>query len=99
MGPDGSLPCSQETATSYYPAPDESSPQFYHPFSLRSIPTLSFHLRMSLSLRLSNQNIARIFHLCHACYMPRPTHVMKLRDISTELYILHSMVNAQVETS
>jgi hypothetical protein len=44
---EGSLPCSKEPSTGPYPEPDQSNPS--HPIPLRSILTMSTHLRLDLS--------------------------------------------------
>jgi hypothetical protein len=41
MEPDGSSPCSQESATDPYPEPDESSP--YHPILFLTFPTKTLY--------------------------------------------------------
>jgi hypothetical protein len=46
MGPEGSLPCSQEPSTSQYPEPDQSNSS--HSIYLRSIVILSTQLRLGL---------------------------------------------------
>jgi hypothetical protein len=45
MGPEGSLPCSQELSTGPYPEPHQSNPTCISP---RSIQILSTHLRLGL---------------------------------------------------
>jgi hypothetical protein len=47
MGPEGSLPCSQEPSTCPYPEPDESSP-FYPSLFLTSILLVSAHVSLGL---------------------------------------------------
>jgi hypothetical protein len=77
MEPEGSLQCSQETATGLCPKSYEFSP--YLPTLFRKIILiLSSCLRLgfwaSVSSMLYNEGILRIYKHPHARYMPRPSH-------------------------
>jgi len=73
----GSLRCLQGIATGPYPEPDASCPHL--PIQLPKIYSdIIFSpaprsFKWSLPFRSSNQNIVYISHLCHACYMLRPS--------------------------
>jgi hypothetical protein len=72
MESEGSLPCSQETATGPYFESDESSP--YHPILF----PLAFHLRLGLPSGIFPfgfpTKILHIRHLSHAYYIPYSSH-------------------------
>jgi len=52
-----------------------------HPISLRSLLTLSPHLRIGLPSRFPYQNVVCISHLSHAYYMPLPSHPPSKRTV------------------
>jgi hypothetical protein len=73
MDPEGSLSYSKQPATGPYPKPDESIPHSPHYFSkihaniiLPSTPRSS---GLPLPFKFSDQNVVRISHLSHTCYM------------------------------
>jgi hypothetical protein len=76
MGPEGSLPCSQEPSTSHYPEPDQSNPIHTIPSYLSKIHFNIIHLPTSWSSQwsfwLSHQYPICIPLLPHSCYMPYP---------------------------
>jgi hypothetical protein len=80
----GSLPCSQKTATRFYPEPDETNPRLKTYFTrIHFNIIVPSTLRSSKYLfRLSNQNFIQISHIPHACYMAGPYHRLDSPNIS-----------------
>jgi hypothetical protein len=76
-GAQGSLPCSQEPSTGLYPESDQSIP--YHPICLRSILTLSTHLRLGLPSGLFSSGFPKNI-LCAVLFSPSrvtcPAHLI-----------------------
>jgi len=78
MQPEGSLPHSQVPATCPYPAPAWSSsyPPTSHFLKIHFniiLPSTSWSLKWSLSLRFPHQNPVYASPLPHTRYMPRPS--------------------------
>ena len=76
MGPEGSLPHSQEPPTSPYPEPGQSSPCPTNTTSWRSILILSTHVRLGrpsglLTSGLHHEN--PVYTSPRTCYMPCPS--------------------------
>jgi len=79
MAPEGSLRCSQETATVSYPEPDASSlhlpsfPKIHSHIILSSMPRFS---EWSLPFNFSDRNFICTSHLSHECYTPCQHHLL-----------------------
>jgi hypothetical protein len=73
MGPEGSLPCTQEPSTGPYPGPDRLSPYHYIlsniQFSIGHPPT-SWSFQWSLSFRIFHEYPICIHLSPHSCYIP-----------------------------
>jgi len=78
MEPEGSLPYLQQPATGPYPEPDTPAhifpPYFSDIYSNSILPSTIMSSAWSLSFRSTDQNIIRISHLSHACYLVCPSH-------------------------
>jgi hypothetical protein len=77
MGPEGSLPCSQDLTAGPCPESDESSPDSTTHFLLRFILILSSHLRLGVPsgyFGFSDLNFVLISHISRVCYMLRPSY-------------------------
>jgi hypothetical protein len=83
MEPEGSLPCTQESATDPNPQLDESSPHTFPLYFPKVQSYVIFPSNLGLpncpfTLRFSDQNLARISHLYHACSCPAHLIVLNL---------------------
>jgi hypothetical protein len=85
MEPEGSLPRSQKPSTGPYPKPDEIQSIPLHPISIRSILTLSFHLRLGLTSGLFPSGFPTKT-LC-AFFSPRVLHVLPILEDQLHEYI------------
>jgi len=72
MEPEGSLPCSQGSATDPYPQPDESSPHLPTPFPYNLFYYLPIYDCVS-SFQIPPK-ILYPFLMCNVCYMLRQSY-------------------------
>jgi len=77
METEGSLPCSQQPATGPYIELHESSPHLPHSISVRSIPVLSFHLRLGLPCGLFPSSFQPKYCM-HFSHLPRVLHALSM---------------------
>jgi hypothetical protein len=98
MEPEGSLPCSQEPASSPYPEPDESTPQ---PHTLFLINVSVFQVVSTLQDFLIR--ILNVFlYLSHACYVPAnlyPQYMVKTTKYESSRYAVLLFSNWSIKST